>query len=102
MPLWFVGYYLDMASATIGGAPLLSDDDGNGEADDAGYEYAYDYAAVGRRRVLSVGEDDEGRRQLGGDGGGGGFPVLLLAMLISVPCSAGLHLVSEGVGACLL
>lgn len=105
MPLWFVGYYMDMATSMIGGSSSSSDDtrddfdDPSSANDDANFDDGDDGSQplfASRALGLSSPQTPFSRllsaRQLSSDSGdSGGFPVLLLAMMISCSAAAALY-----------
>lgn len=106
MPLWFVGYYMDMATSMIGGSSSSRDDtrddydDPASPIDDANYDDGDDGSrALFTTRALGLSGPRtlnsrllSATRQLSNESGdGGGFPVLLLAMMISCTAAAALY-----------
>jgi hypothetical protein len=108
MPLWFVGYYMGMATSVIGGSTVSGSDDATrDDFDDPANiddDVTVDDGDDGRRVLFATRDFDlqtgfvpwvsavpSARRLGSGSNVEGGFPVLLLAMIISCSAAAALY-----------
>jgi hypothetical protein len=108
MPLWFVGYYMGMATSVIGGSTVSGSDDATrDDFDDPANiddDVTVDDGDDGRRVLFAARDFDlqpgfvswvsavpSARRLGSGSNVEGGFPVLLLAMIISCSAAAALY-----------